>query len=162
MTGLYELHLSENIWVQVDVVLREIQNSSLTNLSTLCAADCSVSNHFSQPIPTTLDDGLFILKRLDVSGSFKKPEHLKHLIESTALDKLEYLNISRCTIDETSMPVLFGDNVHLSRLEVLGLSGMENISTGKAYHFFPYQKKYGFRASLKAVDMRFNKGLLAS
>ena len=73
------------------------------------------------PIQAVLEDGLFLLQRLDVSGSFTSPEQLRVITDSSALVALEYLNISKCAIDESSLQKIF-ESANLKNLEVLGLA----------------------------------------
>ena len=70
--GLYELDISDNPSVKVDKLLEQVQCGALTNLVELHAVNCSALNKTLRPLAATLEDGLFLLNRLDLSGSLTK------------------------------------------------------------------------------------------
>ena len=100
---LYELDISENPGIYVDMLLHVISTSEMQSLQSISAAGCSVQND-SLPIQVfdSSENGLIFLKRLDLSGSLTRPEQLNFVTDSPALKSLEFLNLNKCVIDETS------------------------------------------------------------
>ena len=88
-----------------------------------------------------------MLQRLDVSGSLTSPEQLRVFTDSSALMALEYLNLSKCAIDENSLQKIFGSH-NLKNLEVLGLAEMKSNIKMMIKH------ELNFVSKLKAVDRR--------
>lgn len=71
-------------------------------MQTVCAANCSISMDKIISFISD-DDDEYGLKRLDLSGSVTKPKIIEHLVKCKAFKNLEYLNLSRCTIDDKSL-----------------------------------------------------------
>ena len=92
-----------------------------------------------EPIQSIVEDGLYLLLRLDLSGCLSVPEQLLFVTESPALKGLTFLNLSKCTINEDSLQSIF-DSPNLRKLEVLGLASLVNQESN-----FPLPKvtKYG-------------------
>ena len=80
-----------------------------------------------QRLDVLLEDKLFLLSRLDVSGCLKEPGQMVFLTESPALSAIEYLNLSKCAIDESSFEKIFNSE-NLKNVEVLGLAALKNPS----------------------------------
>ena len=91
-----------------------------------------------------------------MSGCLSRPEQLNFVTESPALASLEYLNVSKCAIDETSMQKIF-DSPNLRNLELLGFASMINPMKKKIV--IPGKTKYGWDHKLQAIDLRHNMGL---
>ena len=90
-----------------------------------------------------------------MSGCLSRPEQLNFVTESPALASLEYLNVSKCAIDETSLQKIL-ESPNLRNLELLGFASMKNAT--KKF-LIPAKTKYGMDHKLQAIDLRNNPGL---
>lgn len=124
------------------------------HIQTLSASNCSVSKKV-KPIEALTEDGLFLLSRLDLSGSLSEPDQLRLVTESSALSALEYLNVSRCSVDDTSLASIF-NSPWLRRVEVLGLASLIYRGEKMLYHSVPTKTTFGLNHKLKAIDLRNN------
>lgn len=75
-------------------------------------------------VETTEANGLEMLKRLDLDGSFGWPENIQFLVKSTALCNVSYLNLSNCNIDSDAIEDIFNSHL-MEKLEYLGLSNCD-------------------------------------
>ena len=75
--------------------------------------------------------------------------------ESPALSAIEYLNLSKCAIDESSFQKIF-DSQNLRKVEVLGLAQLQNPT--KVFPM-PTQTRYGISHKIQVIDLRHNEGL---
>ena len=76
------------------------------------------------PVLDTEDNGLELLKRLDLDGSLKWPENVQFLVKSTALCNVSYLNLSNCTIDKEAVRDIFASHL-MKELEYLCLANCD-------------------------------------
>ena len=58
------------------------------------------------------------------------------------MNALEYLNISRCAMDETSLSEIFGPDAMLKELEVLGMAHM--VKCGDAQDIVKFKHKNAY------------------
>ena len=124
MPGLYELDVSENKGVKLDAIL-VASRDKLTNLQTFQFADIKNMGQFScNPIIRTEDNGLELLKRLDLDSSFNFPENVQFLVKSTALCNVSYLNLSNCSISPVAIKSIFDSHL-MNELEYLGLANCD-------------------------------------
>lgn len=70
------------------------------------------------------ENGLELLRRLDLDGSIKFTENIQFLVRSTALCNVNYLNLSNCELDAEAIAAIFNSHL-LSELEYLGLANCE-------------------------------------
>ena len=108
-----------------------------------------------QRLDVLLEDKLFLLSRLDISGCLSKPEQMDFVTESPALSAIEYLNLSKCAINENSFQKIF-DSQNLRNVEVLGLAQLVNPT--KVFPF-PAKTRYGIGHKIQVIDLRHNEGL---
>ena len=103
-----------------------------------------------------LEDGLSYLTRLDLKGSLKTAEELSMVTKSTALESLEYLNVSDCVFAENSFKEIF-ESYSLRNLEVLG---MARLKTGfRLMKNWPKKLSHFYMHKLRAIDLRQNNGV---
>lgn len=101
-------------------------------------------------------DKLFLLTRLDLSGTLKEPHQLAFLTSSPDLASLEYLNLSKCAVDKASLQDIF-DSPFLRNLEVLGLAQVDFRDEPKVA--IPAETRYGLDHKLQVIDLRDNSKL---
>lgn len=170
LKGLRSLDVSLNgASVQVDKLLHVIQASSLRKLETLSAQDCTASQN-PEPLAKNstggdeFSDGLTNLRRLELCGSLCQLEQMKLVTDSEALSGLQYLNMSRCAVDEDILSQIFHRSACLKNVEVLGMASMLNLNQPtetRTFNFTIPTRKHGFAfmRKLRVLDLRENKGL---
>ena len=124
MKGLYELDVSENKGIKLDAILTAARNNC-TNLQTFQFGDNMNAGLGScNPVTITEDNGLELLKRVDLDGSFVSSLNVQFLTQSTALCNVSYLNLSNCAIDPEAICDIFNSHL-LTELEYLGLANCD-------------------------------------
>ena len=72
----------------------------------------------------TEENGLEMLKRLDLEGSFRRPCDVQFLVLSTAFCNISYLNLSNCPLDNEAINAIFNSHL-IDSLEYLGLANCQ-------------------------------------
>ena len=95
----------------------------------------------------TEDNGLEFLRKLDLEGSVKGYEST--ILQSSALQNVQYLNLSNTFMDPGLINDLFNSNI-IKKLEYLGLAncGLPNFCMPS------FRKKLNL--NLKMIDLRYN------
>lgn len=97
MPGLYEIDVSENKGLKLDAFLNACR-TNCTNLQTFQFTDNKVDKNLFNPVKMTDENGLEMVKRLDLDGSLAHEENIHFLVCSTAFCNVSYLNLSNCAI----------------------------------------------------------------
>ena len=101
-------------------------------------------------------NGIHQLKRLDLERSLNYPENLHFLLQSTAMQSLQYLNLSSCNLNNEYVRDLFNSDLMLT-IEYLRLAN--NKLTAEALPMKIVSRDKRSRDSeiaLKFLDLRYN------
>ena len=86
------------------------------------------------------------------------PDQLCFITKSSALSGVKYLNLSKCTMDETTVLKLL-ESPFLRNLEILRLANMENLAEK---FILPNDTAFGLDHQLKILDIRHNQSFFDS
>ena len=153
---LYEVDLSENPALKVSEFLMKARDVC-RNLETLIFADNQNMGQYS--CDAVLDqerNGIHQLKRLDLEKSLNYPENLHFLLQSTALQSLQYLNLSSCNLNDEYVRDLFNSDLMLT-VEYLRLANNKLTAGALPMKIISRdQRSRDSEIALKFLDLRYN------
>ena len=101
-------------------------------------------------------NGIHQLKRLDLERSLNYPENLHFLLQSTALQSLQYLNLSNCNLNDEYVRDLFNSDLMLT-IEYLRLANNKLTAEALPVKIVSRDKRSrDSEIALKFLDLRYN------